>query len=89
MKNVTRRQRQVLNVLSRGDASRTVRWNDARGVACALSGTLVAALAQGRRKPTRMKLKVKARLRPTRAVHFAQRVNGEIVGGVTYALRWE
>ncbi len=35
-----------------------------------------------------LKLKLKGDLRPTRAVHFTQRVNGEPVGGVTFTLRW-
>ena len=55
----------------------------------ALSGTVIASFSQGRKKLTRAKLTVKAQLKPTRAIHFAQRVKGEIVGGVTYALRWE
>ena len=41
-----------------------------------------------RGKPYYRKLKIKAMLRPTRAIHFAQRIKGELVGGVTYTLRW-
>ncbi|MDT8327603.1 MAG: hypothetical protein RQ750_09515 [Roseovarius sp.] len=52
-----------------------------------LSGTWAVIQYRGRRAiPARVK--IKAILRPTRAVHFAQRIGGDLVGGVTYSLRW-
>ncbi len=41
-----------------------------------------------RRRPHVRKLEVKIKLQPTRAIHFAQRIKGKVVGGVTYTLRW-
>jgi hypothetical protein len=53
----------------------------------ALTGSLTASVYSGRRKPLEgVRLRIKAQLRPTRAVHFSQRVAGRIVGGVTYDL---
>jgi Zn-dependent metalloprotease len=53
-----------------------------------LTGVWTSVRYRKRVRPYHIKLKVKAVLRPTRAIHFAQRVRGELVGGVTYALRW-
>ncbi|MDU8911606.1 hypothetical protein [Aestuariicoccus sp. MJ-SS9] len=53
-----------------------------------LTGVWVTVRHRARRRPKHVKLEIKAALRPTRAVHFTQRIRGEPVGGVTYTLRW-
>ena len=53
-----------------------------------LSGTWHSIRYRGRGRLYQRKLKIKAMLRPTRAIHFAQRIRGELVGGVTYTLQW-
>ncbi len=53
-----------------------------------LTGVWNTVWYRGRRKPSYRKLEIKAVLRPTRAIHLAQRIRGELVGGVTYTLRW-
>lgn len=53
-----------------------------------LTGTWASVQYSGRRRPYHVKLEVKAMLRPTRAIHFAQRIRGELVGGITFTLRW-
>lgn len=53
-----------------------------------LKGTWATVQYRGRRRPLHIDMRVKATLQPTRAIHFTQRINGEPVGGVTYALRW-
>ena len=41
-----------------------------------------------RRQPYILEVEVKARLQPTRAIQFTQRIRGKVAGGVTYTLRW-
>lgn len=53
-----------------------------------LKGSWEVVEYRGRRRPIKTDLDVKATLQPTRAIHFTQRIKGEPVGGVTYALRW-
>ena len=53
-----------------------------------LTGFWASLQYRSRRQPYQVKLEIKAMLRPTRAIHFAQRIQGELVGGVTYTLRW-
>ena len=53
-----------------------------------LAGVWTSVQYRKRSRPYRVKLEIKAMLRPTRAIHFAQRIRGELVGGVTYTLRW-
>ena len=52
-----------------------------------LTGTWTV-IQYSRRRAIPVKVEIKATLRPTRAVHFAQRVRGKLVGGVSYTLRW-
>jgi len=53
-----------------------------------LTGVWKTVLYRGRRFPQMLDLKLDGILQPTRAVHFAQRIDGKMVGGVTYAVRW-
>jgi hypothetical protein len=53
-----------------------------------LTGVWTSVQYRKRGGPYHVKLEMKAMLRPTRAIHFAQRIGGELVGGVTYSLRW-
>lgn len=53
-----------------------------------LTGDWITVESAARRQPRIMKLVIKAELRPTRAVHFAQRIRGDLVGGVTFTLQW-
>jgi len=54
-----------------------------------LTGVIVTVPAPlGRRKSQVLKLALEGVLRPTRVVHFTQKVRGKPVGGVSFALRW-
>jgi hypothetical protein len=53
-----------------------------------LTGVWTSVQYRKRSRSYHVKLEIKAMLRPTRAIHFAQRIRGELVGGVTYTLRW-
>jgi len=53
-----------------------------------LKGSWATVTIRRRGRPLVIEMRVDARLQPTRAIHFTQRINGEPVGGVTYALRW-
>ena len=54
-----------------------------------LHGLWFATLERPRRRTLHgLKLKLDGKLRPTRAIHFTQRIDRKRVGGVTVSLRW-